>query len=134
MIFALFCRILRQFWASELPKILIYIQSTKDTVLSILACPPAVVKVFLEKKNSKKFFRRNTLKIQKKAIEWTIFRNPVSKSVHCNASRLYKFYLVSFETFQSQTKYFEPLTGSKSDREEILKHSPVKFRETEKTT
>jgi hypothetical protein len=37
--------------------------------------------------------------------------------------RYYKFYLVSFETFQSQTKYFEPLTGSKSDREEILKEA-----------
>ena len=36
MIFALFCRILHQFWASELPKIWIYIESTKVTALSIL--------------------------------------------------------------------------------------------------
>jgi len=55
MIFALFCRILRQFWASELSKIQIYLKSTKDTVLSILPCPQAMVKVFLEKKNSKNF-------------------------------------------------------------------------------
>ena len=54
-IFALFRRILSQFWASELRKILFYIKWTNDTVLSILPCPRAMVKVFLEKKKSKNF-------------------------------------------------------------------------------
>jgi len=55
MIFALFRLILPQFWASELPKIRIYIKSTRDTVLSILPCPRAMVKVILKIKKNLKF-------------------------------------------------------------------------------
>ena len=37
LIFALFCRILRQFWTSELPKIRIFIESTRDTEYSAIS-------------------------------------------------------------------------------------------------
>ena len=46
MIFAIFCVILHQFWANKLSKILIYIESTNDSMLLILLCPRAMIKVF----------------------------------------------------------------------------------------
>jgi hypothetical protein len=44
MIFATFCLILHKFWANKLSKILIYIESTNDSMLLILRCPRAIIK------------------------------------------------------------------------------------------
>ena len=60
-IFALFRLILHQFWANELPKIEIYMESTTDTVLPILPCPRAMVEVILEKKKFLKNLRGGSI-------------------------------------------------------------------------